>query len=115
MTVSDWGIIFEVLANEQRRRVLVTLLEHNPQCGKVKVPEDVGVGGTELAKLRIKYYHLHLPKLDAAGFINWNRDSLEIVKGPSFSEIRPLLELIQNHRDELPDGWVKSCPSPSSN
>ncbi len=50
--------------------------------------------------------HVHLPKLEEYGFIEWDRDSHEVRKGPKFNEIQPLLELLVSHSDELPDDWL---------
>ena len=97
---------FEVLANIHRRRLLVALLDHNPQRDDVTVPEDVYEGEKALEVLQTEFYHSHLPRLEEAGFIRWNRDAHEVVKGPRFDEIRPLLELMRNHADELPDDWL---------
>jgi len=29
-----------------------------------------------------------------------------VIKGPNFDEIKPLLELLENHEDELPTDWL---------
>lgn len=47
----------------------------------------------------------HLPLLAEAGFIEWNQETGKITKGPRFDEIQPMLELIENHSDELPPDW----------
>jgi hypothetical protein len=94
------------VANTHRRRLLVALLEHNPQRDSVVVPEDVHEGEKALEALQIEFYHSHLPLLEEAGFIHWNRDTHEVMKGPRFGEIQPLLELLQNHADELSDDWL---------
>lgn len=91
------------LANEHRRRLLVALLEHNPQ-DDVPVPENVHVGEKELEILQIEMWQTHLPKLEDAGFIHWDRETHTVSKGPRFEDIRSLLELMDNHSDELPDG-----------
>ena len=103
---TDWETILVTLASEYRRRALVALLERGPQGEDVGVPEDVHVGDEELEVLRIELYHVHLPRLREAGFIRWDSSAHEIRPGPRFEEIRPLLELIEDHRDELPDGWT---------
>jgi len=97
---------FEALANVHRRRVLVALLDHNPQRDTVAVPEDVHEGEHALESLQRKLYHSHLPRLEKAGLIRWNRDTHEVVRGPKFDVIRPLLELLRGHADELPDDWL---------
>ena len=50
--------------------------------------------------------HVHLPKLERYGFIDWNQDINQVSKGPNFEETRPLLEMLVAHEDELPDGWL---------
>ena len=84
---------------------MVALLEHNPQ-EDAHVPENVHEGDRELEALQIEMYHVHLPKLEEAGFIEWTKDTHQVVKGPRFDEIRPLLEFLQAHADDLLDGWV---------
>lgn len=97
----------DVLANKYRRRVLVALLEHNPQDDdNPQVPEDFTLADEDLEILRTQMTHTHLPKLEEAAFIEWDRDSSTIRTGPRFDEIKPLLELMDNHADELPDGWL---------
>lgn len=44
------------------------------------------------------------PMLAEAVFIDWDRESGEIRRGPNFEELRPLLESIVAHQDELPGG-----------
>ena len=97
---------FEALSNVHRRRLLVALLDHNPQRDAVDVPEDVHEGDKALEPLQSELYHSHLPRLEEAGFIRWNRDTHEVTRGPRFDEIRPLLELMRDHADELPDNWL---------
>ena len=102
----DWESMFAVLQSDARRRLLVALLDHNPQRDEVNVPDAAHVGEKELEVLQVAMYHHHLPMLEANGYVRWDREAHEVVKGPNFDEIRPLLELIHNHRDELPDGWL---------
>lgn len=95
--------VLAVLANVQRRKLLVALLEHNPQNDSpVKVVGD----DTEAVERLVAMNHVHLPKLEEHGFVRWDQSSHEVVKGPNFEEIRPLLELLVAHEDELPEGWL---------
>jgi hypothetical protein len=98
--------MLRLLSSRERRRLLVDLMEENPQEDRVSLPEDEVLRENEREALQSQFVHVHLPKLEAAGYIRWDRESHEIVKGPKFDEIRPLLELIHEHRDELPDGWI---------
>jgi hypothetical protein len=102
----DWDDAFTILANRRRRRLVVALLGHNPQQDRVDIPDGVSFEEEDVARLQSELEHVHLPKLEAAGYISWDREQQEIRKGPKFDEIRPLLELIERHRGELPDGWL---------
>ena len=104
---SNMDALLDILANKYRRRVLVSLLDHNPQDDDdPQMPADVKLADEDLETLRIHMTHTHLPKLEDAGFIEWDRDTNEVRRGPRFDEIRPLLELMENHADELPGGWL---------
>jgi hypothetical protein len=97
----------DVLANRYRRRVLVALLEHNPQDDNdPQIPDDVTLEAGDLESLMINMRHTHLPKLEKTGLIEWDRETNTVKQGPQFEEIQPLLELMENHADELPDDWL---------
>jgi hypothetical protein len=38
-------------------------------------------------------------------YIDWDRDANEVAKGDRFNEIEPVLNLMDNHADELPADW----------
>jgi hypothetical protein len=95
------GDCLEALGAAQRRELLHTLLVHNPQEeGPVEI--DVDDSDEAAGRRRIRLQHVHLPKLEAHGLIEWDRDDDEVSKGPQFEEIRPLLELLVGHEEELP-------------
>ena len=97
----------DVLANKYRRRLLVALLEHNPQDDEdPQIPDDVDITDEDLDDLMVQMSHVHLPKLEEAGLIEWDQDTNAVGKGANFGEIRPLLELMRDHADELPDEWI---------
>jgi predicted transcriptional regulator len=104
---SSLDSMLDVLSNRYRRRLLVALLEHNPQeDDDPQVPDDVSHPDEDLEELMISMRHSHLPKLADAGFIEWDQEMNSVRRGPKFEEIRPLLELMANHADELPDDWL---------
>lgn len=92
----------DALADEQRRELLCALLTHNPQDARQSMVDETDSPALEQL---LALQHVHLPKLQEYGFIDWDRDAEEISKGPNFEEIRPLLELLAAHADELPPGW----------
>jgi len=98
----------EVLANRYRRELLLALLLENPQDDDDRDPLDIIDPPREPEVLEAELFHKHLPKLEAMGFIEWDRDSGKIMKGPDWDDIEPVLSLIYRHQDELPAGWLSS-------
>ncbi|WP_226480858.1 DUF7344 domain-containing protein [Natrinema amylolyticum] len=95
------GFLFEVLAAEQRRRILFALVDHSSDDESpvsVDEPPDATGGDTTA---HIKRYHVHLPKLDDYGFIEWDRRTNTVRPGNRFAEVRPILELCREREDEL--------------
>ena len=97
--------LLDAVGHVQRRKLLVALLSHNPQDDEPVVIDADESADEEFARL-VEMQHVHLPKLEEYGLIDWNRETNEVSKGPQFDEIRPLLELLRDHEDELPDGWL---------
>lgn len=77
----------EALANAHRRRLLVELREENPHG---EVPHG-SLGATVEADLAVQMVHVHLPKLEAAGYVRWDREEGVVRRGPRFGELEPLL------------------------
>ena len=93
--------VLDQLSTRHRRLVLLSLKHGGPTTETnvmIRGTDDEGAG-------EIQLLHSHLPKLEDAGYIKWDRDAGEISKGPRFDDIEPLLELIENHADELPPDW----------
>jgi predicted transcriptional regulator len=96
--------MLDVMSHIQRRKLLMALMDHNPQDDTLSVP--AGSEDVDSIERLVQMKHVHLPKLVDHGFVEWNRDTHEVTKGPNFDEIRPLLELLDDHKDELPQGWL---------
>lgn len=97
--------MLEVLSHVQRRKLLLALLEENSQgvlSGDMVGSDSCGPALDESVRMK----HAHLPKLAEYGFIEWHRETNEVRKGEQFEEIRPLLELLDDHREKLPSDWV---------
>ena len=93
--------MLDILSKRHRRLILLLLKD-----GCVETEADVMVRGEgDPETVGIELTHTHLPKLDDAGYIDWDRETREISKGPRFEEIEPFLELLENHADELPADW----------
>ena len=96
--------VLDALADPYRRQLLLALIEHNPQDDDDSNPLNIHTEGEDtLSKLNI--FMGHLPKLDEMGIIEWKEENNEIVKGPDWAEFEPLLRLIAENKDELPEEW----------
>lgn len=97
--------MFDALRHPYRRRILLLVTEHNPRDEDEFQVEDLATEDDDLELLTSELYHAHLPKLADSGYIEWEADTHTIRRGPNFDEIEPLLRLMHDHQDELPDGW----------
>ena len=90
---------FEVLASEKRRTVLFEVLERGVVDRRSVARDDWGSRSDWPEAVEL--HHVHLPKLEEAGLIDWNRATDEITRGPQFDEIEPLLSVLAENRAEL--------------
>ena len=97
--------IFDVLGHSHRRRILTILAEANPRDDEEFTPEELHAEDEDLELFTRELFHRHLPKLAEAGYIDWDRDTNTVRRGPKYDEIAPLVELMIAHEDELPAGW----------
>jgi hypothetical protein len=101
--------LFEILSHESRRRILMAVGQNNPQDEDDIILESAGdeqeVDVEILEHVKLQLQHQHLPKLADAGLIDWDSESGTITRGPRFDEIEPLLKLMHDDQDELPDDW----------
>ncbi|WP_236044998.1 DUF7344 domain-containing protein [Haloarcula nitratireducens] len=101
LEASNMDKVLDMFAKRQRRLILFTL-----QDGATKHESDFVFRGTDSTDdPHLQLIHTHLPKLAEAGYIEWHRETGEVSKGPRYDEIEPLLDLIDNHADELPSNW----------
>lgn len=92
---------FDALAHPERRELLVALAEHNSQTDtSLRIPDDLSVGDQDSESLHIRLHHNHLPRLEAAGFIRWDRDTQQVTAGQRFDALRPFLSDVQKTPDE---------------
>lgn len=85
---------FEILANGHRRRILASLLEENAHSAvPVATNED---SAERRRRARIAFRHVHLPKLDAADFVDWDPESGSVARGTRFEDIEPLLRFLSD-------------------
>ena len=95
------------LSDSTRWSILVRLGEDNPRDTDEFTSPDVDEDDEDFELFAAEVTYEHLPELDRDGFIDWDRESDTITRGPNFEDVRPLITLIQNHQDELPDDWLQ--------
>lgn len=96
--------LFNTLSNSTRRRILVSLLNHS-RDGEAFDPEECKPAGEDRDRFELTLHHNHLPRLDEAGFVDWDREAGTVRRGPRLEEIAPVLRLIDDNQDELPLDW----------
>jgi hypothetical protein len=111
--------LLTLLASPQRRRVLTllldapsiegdagTLLESLRRIGdRDNDPDAPMADGSGDEQLRTALEHVHLPKLDAAGVVAWDRVAGRVARGPAFDDAEPVVRLLYDSRDDLPGDW----------
>ncbi|MCU4971475.1 transcriptional regulator [Halobacteria archaeon AArc-m2/3/4] len=101
MDTSSYDSVFDALAASERRQLLIALLEHDHQETSILlgVPWRISQSDDE----RVRHHHVHLPKLEEYGFIEWDRAEQRVTKGDRFDEIEPVVELLCEHQTPVPD------------
>lgn len=112
--------LFDALADRQRRLLLLDLLDHEPRV----VPglsstsrEIVAANDAYLAeylsssmeiagvdKEAVRVHHVHLPKLVDYRYVEWDDEAHVLSRGADFDDLRPLLKLLAEDRDDASDG-----------
>lgn len=92
------GRMTDILSSRHRRLMMVSLRQ-----GVVESEADFMFrSGNDYEETERSLRQDHLPRLEEAGYIEWDRESGGISEGPRFDEIEPIPELIENHSDALP-------------
>lgn len=98
--------LFSVLRHPLRRRILFRLSERTP-CTDGDLPVGVfGTGADEPDVLTIQLRHVHFPKLEDAGYIEWDKSADSVRRGPKFDDIEPVVGLLRDQREAFPADWA---------
>jgi DNA-binding transcriptional ArsR family regulator len=83
----------EVLSRQERREILHAL----DRADTIQPLQE----SETLTDTEIELYHVHLPKLEAAGLIEWHRETGEIARGSRYAEVEPFLTWVATHTDKF--------------
>jgi hypothetical protein len=92
--------LLDVLSHLHRQSILTHLSDHSPQ-DEDEFNQQTIMNENNSDLLSIELFHNHLPKLNNAGFIDWNQENDVVRRGSRFDEIVPLIALPVTHEDEL--------------
>ena len=94
----------DALRHVDRRRLLLALL--NAEEAALPIELDQPEYETAESDVLLSFHHNHLPKLEDLGLVDVNPAQHSVTTGPRFEEIKPLLELLDTHRNRLPPDWA---------
>lgn len=86
--------VMSCLSNETRRGILAALRATDPGEGVDESALDTRT--TEVSAVATR--HVHLPKLEEAGLVEWDPDDTVVFRGPNFEEAVQLLSAIEEPR-----------------
>lgn len=90
---------FAALAHAHRREVLLALAARDADAPALDAAAAVSDTNAEPDTLRISLHHTHLPTLESAGLIEWDRDGFEVSRGPDFDAVAPVLAVLEAERE----------------
>ncbi|QLD87437.1 hypothetical protein HWV23_10675 [Natronomonas halophila] len=99
-TISSEAIdsMMDALRKPTRRVVLMTLLGDTTETSIATLEQRINDKNA-----RVRLLHSDLPKLANTGYIEWDDDSDTISKGPRFSEVEPLVQLLKEYNTAFPE------------
>jgi hypothetical protein len=98
--------MLHALCHPYRQRILLAVSDHGPRTGEEFTPDSFGpddADDVERKRMRTELYHSHLPRLAKLGYVEWDSETGTVRRGPNFEAIDPLVRLLVEHEDELPD------------
>lgn len=107
-----WDRVLERLAAPPRRQVISSLLDAPPDH-RLPLPDaavDESVSADPEA-VTVQLRHRHLPMLADVGYVEWDDDPFSVSRGPNFTEIGTVVEILQDAADRLPPGLIEGCPT----
>lgn len=112
--------LFDALADRQRRQLLLDLADDEPRpvpglsskSREILAAHDAYLAEylttsmdiSDVDKEAVRAHHVHLPKLVAYRYVEWDEDAHVLSRGADFDDLRPLLELLDDYPDDTFEG-----------
>ena len=108
--IERWDTIFRALTAEPRRQLVVALMEA-PAERELSLPEAANPPYLlrDPESLYSELIHSHLPCLESAGLIEWQREPLCATRGPRFEEVATVMQSLQENASTLPPSLRDGC------
>jgi hypothetical protein len=108
--IQRWNDVFDALAAEPRRQIVVSLLEAPPDR-ELSLPEAANPPYLlrDPSELTLELVHTHLPKLADNDYVEWQRDPLTVTRGHNFEEVAVIFEALYADVDRIPSQLVEGC------
>jgi hypothetical protein len=95
----DLRRLFEMLSSFERQEVLLLLDERTTGPGDILSLREVLEECGDSSHLEVGMFHCHLPKLDEAEYVDWDRDRGTIRRGPRFDQVTSMLAHLEEEHD----------------
>lgn len=92
----------DAVKDDTRRRLLCSLEGVSP-TQQASAVETTAFATDQQLLLR----HVHLPKLQQAGYVDWDPETGHVRRGPQFEDIQPLLRLLMDYEASNPEHLVE--------
>lgn len=102
-------VVFEILKNQRRRRVLQYLIEHGETelgtlAEAIAAEENdttvEEISADERKRVYIGLYQTHLPKMDDSGVVRYDQNDGVVSAGPAIDQLSPYLETAADDGNE---------------
>ena len=91
---------FDLLANEHRRAVVTYLLDTRHEVVVEELTDALADGETDETRVATSLHHAHLPKLEAAGMIEWDCGGY-VEATPRLADLEPFLRAIADFEGQV--------------
>lgn len=91
--------VLRLLAERQRRAVLRRLTDAAEPVAVESLAASLATTTSDVAGVRIRLRHTHLPKLHDADVIDYDAEDGTVRRGPRFDAVASLLRIITAHRE----------------